>query len=175
MRSIVEFRFHLAWLQAVWLVLPCSSVGAQFAPEVAAAAPAQPLGGGGGGVLELAPPAEPPRPKRRVYVCREASTPVFTDRPCGFPAIVHEIPITAPGPGSAVSLAPQAPAASTRPRVMPAPAADAATAAQVRCAALRERLAKIDDQMRSGYSAREAARLWQRWRDARARLRAQHC
>jgi len=175
MRSIVEFRFHLAWLQAVWLVLPCSSVGAQSAPEVAAAAPAQPLGGGGGGVLELAPPAEPPRPKRRVYVCREASTPVFTDRPCGFPAIVHEIPITAPGPGSAVSLAPQAPAASTRPRVMPAPAADAATAAQVRCAALRERLAKIDDQMRSGYSAREAARLWQRWRDARARLRAQHC
>jgi len=175
MRSIVEFRFHLAWLQAVWLVLPCSSVGAQSAPEVAAAAPAQPLGGGGGGVLELAPPAEPPRPKRRVYVCREASTPVFTDRPCGFPAIVHEIPITAPGPGSAVSLAPQAPAASTRPRVMPAPAADAATAAQVRCAALRERLAKIDDQKRSGYSAREAARLWQRWRDARARLRAQHC
>jgi hypothetical protein len=175
MRSIVEFRFHLAWLQAVWLVLPCSSVGAQSAPEVAAAAPAQPLGGGGGGVLELAPPAEPPRPKRRVYVCREASTPVFTDRPCGFPAIVHEIPITAPGPGSAVSLAPQAPAANTRPRVMPAPAADAATAAQVRCAALRERLATIDDQMRSGYSAREAARLWQRWRDARARLRAQHC
>jgi len=175
MRSIVEFRFHLAWLQAVWLVLPCSSVGAQSAPEVAAAAPAQPLGGGGGGILELAPPTEPPRPKRRVYVCREASTPVFTDRPCGLSAGVHEIPIAAPGAGGAVSLAPQAPAAGTRPRVMPAPAADAVTSGKGRCAALRERLAAIDDQMRSGYSAREAARLWQRWRDARARLRAQQC
>jgi len=100
---------------------------------------------------------------------------VFTDRPCGFPAIVHEIPIAAPGAGGAVSLAPQAPAAGTRPRVMPAPAADAVTAGKGRCAALRERLAAIDDQMRSGYSAREAARLWQRWRDARARLRAQQC
>jgi len=175
MRSIVEFRFHLAWLQAVCLALPCSPIGAQSGPEVAAASPAQPLGGGGGGVLELAPPTEPSRPKRRVYVCREASTPVFTDRPCGFPAIVHEIPIAAPGAGGAVSLAPQAPAAGTRPRVMPAPAADAVTSGKGRCAALRERLAAIDDQMRSGYSAREAARLWQRWRDARARLRAQQC
>jgi hypothetical protein len=40
---------------------------------------------------------------------------------------------------------------------------------------LRERLAAIDDQMRSGYSAREAARLWQRWRETRERLRAQRC
>ena len=45
---------------------------------------------------------------------------------------------------------------------MPAPAADAVTPAQARCTALRERLAAIDDQMRSGYSAREAARLWQK-------------
>jgi hypothetical protein len=175
MRSIVEFRFHLAWLQAVCLALPCSPIGAQSGPEVAAASPAQPLGGGGGGVLELAPPTEPSRPKRRVYVCRDAGTPVFTDRPCGLSARVHEIPIAAPAAGGAVSLAPQAPAASTRPRVLPAPAADAVTAGQARCAALRERLAAIDDQMRSGYPAREAARLWQRWRDARARLRAQQC
>jgi hypothetical protein len=40
---------------------------------------------------------------------------------------------------------------------------------------LRARLAAIDDQMRSGYSAREAARLWQRWRETRERLRAQRC
>lgn len=175
MRSIVEFRSHLAWLQAVCLLLPCSSTGAQSEPEAAAASPAQPLGGGGGGVLDLASPTEPSRPKRRVYVCRDAGAPVFTDRPCGLSASVHEIPIAAPGAGGAVSLAPQAPPASTRPRVMPAPAADAVTSAQARCKALRERLAVIDDQMRSGYSAREAARLWQRWRDARARLRAQHC
>lgn len=175
MRSIVEFRLHLACLQAVCLLLPCSSTGAQSAPEVAAASPAHPLGGGGGGRLELAPPTEPSPQKRRVYVCRDAGTPVFTDRPCGKSAVVHEIPMASPGAGDAVSLAPQVPPASTRPRVMPEPAADAVTPAQARCKALRERLAAIDDQMRSGYSAREAARLWQRWRDARERLRAQHC
>lgn len=175
MRSIVEFRLHLAWLQAMCLLIPCSSAGAQSGPDLAAASPARPLGGGGSGILELAPPTEPPRPKRRVYVCRDAGTPVFTDRPCELSARVHEIPIAAPGAGGAVSLAPQAPPASTRPRVMPAPAADTVLPGQARCAALRERLAAIDDQMRSGYSAREAARLWQRWRDARARLRAQRC
>jgi hypothetical protein len=176
MRSIVEFRLHLVWLQAVCLLLPCSSTGAQSGPDVAAASPAQSLlGGGGGGVLELAPPTEPSRSKRRVYVCRDGGTPVFTDRPCGLSARVHDIPIAAPTAGGAVSLAPPTPSASTRPRLMPAPAADAVTPGQARCTALRERLAAIDDQMRSGYSAREAARLWQRWRDARARLRAQHC
>jgi hypothetical protein len=155
--------------------VPCSSTGAQSAPDIAVASPAQPLRGGGGGVLEPAPPTEPSRPKRRVYVCRDAGTPVFTDRPCGLSASVYEIAMAAPGAGGAVSLAPQEPAASTRPRVMPAPAADTVTPGQARCMALRERLAAIDDQMRSGYSAREAARLWQKWRDARARLRAQHC
>ena len=175
MRSIVEFRLHLACLQAVCLLLPCSSTGAQSAPEVAAASPAYPLGGGGGGRLELAPPTEPSKPKRRVYVCRDAGTPVFTDRPCGLSARVHDIPITATASGGAVSLTPPEPGASTRPRVMPAPPDDAVTPDKARCAALRERLAAIDDQMRSGYSAREAARLWQRWRDARARLREQHC
>lgn len=175
MRSTVQFRLNLAWLQAVCLLLPCSSTGAQSGPDAATASPAHALGGGGGVLIELAPPTEPSRPKRRVYVCRDAGTPVFTDRPCGLSARVHDIPIAAPASGGAVSLAPPKPAASTRPRAMPAPPADAVTPEQARCAALRERLAAIDDQMRSGYSAREAARLWQRWRDARARLRAQHC
>jgi hypothetical protein len=29
--------------------------------------------------------------------------------------------------------------------------------------------------MRTGYSAREAGRLWQRWRDAKARLHEANC
>jgi hypothetical protein len=29
--------------------------------------------------------------------------------------------------------------------------------------------------MRSGYSAREAARLWTRWRDLKARIRERRC
>lgn len=175
MRSIVEFRLHFAWLQAVCLLLPCSSSGAQSGPDAAAASPAQPLGGGGSGVLEPVPPPAAPRQQRKVYVCRDAGTPVFTDRPCGPASSLHEIRFSLPVSGGAVSLSPQPPAASTRPRVLPAPATDAVAAAQAQCTALRERLAAIDDQMRSGYSAREAARLWQRWRDARARLRAQRC
>jgi hypothetical protein len=175
MRSIIDVRLHFAWLQAAWLMLPCTPSGAQSELEAAAASHAQPLGGEGGSVLEPASPPAVPRHRRTVYVCTNAGAPVFTDRPCGPAAAVHEIEFAPPAAGSAASLSPPAPPASTRPRVMPEPAADAVTPAQARCTALRERLAAIDDQMRSGYSAREAARLWQKWRDARARLRTQRC
>jgi hypothetical protein len=175
MRSIIDVRLCLAWLQAACCWVPCASSATQSATEAAPAADARPLGGGGSGVLEPVPPPAAPRQQRKVYVCRDAGTPVFTDRPCGPAAAFHEIRFSLPVSGGAVSLSPQPPAASTRPRVLPAPATDAVTPAQAQCTALRERLAAIDDQMRSGYSAREAARLWQRWRDARARLRAQRC
>lgn len=166
MSSITTARLHLAWLQAACLLLSCP----------AAANPhAQPLGGGGSRVLEPAPPADPPRQQRKVYVCRDGGAPMFTDRPCGPSAAIHAIDYVTPGAGSSPSLSPPAPSASTRPRVMPAPATAVMTHEQARCTVLRERLAAIDDQMRSGYSAREAARLWQRWRDARAQLRAQRC
>jgi len=175
MHSIIDVRLHLAWLQAACLWMPCASTAAGSAPQAVPAAHAQPLGGGGSGVLEPVPPTAEPRQRRQVFVCRDAGTPVFTDRPCGPSPAIHELRFSLPVSGRAVSLSPQPPAASTRPRVLPAPAADEATPGQARCAVLRERLAAIDDQMRSGYSAREAARLWQRWRDVRARLRAQHC
>lgn len=175
MRSIIDVRFHVAWLQAACLWLPGASNAAQSEPEAGPAAHAQPLAGGGSGVLQPVPPPAAARQQRQVYVCRDAGSPVFTDRPCGPSAAIHEIRFELPGAGGAVSLSPQPPSASTRPRAVPAPAADAVTPGQARCTALRERLAVIDDQMRSGYSAREAARLWQRWRDARAQLRAQRC
>jgi hypothetical protein len=175
MRRSFDAGLHLAWLQTTCLLLSCSSPVARSQADAAAIPLAQPLGGGGGSVLEPAPAPEPPRQQRRVYVCRDAGTPVFTDRPCGPSTAVQEIGFSAPGAGSAASLSPPAPSASTRPRVLPATPADVVTPAEARCAALRERLAAIDDQMRSGYSAREAARLWQRWRDARAKLRAHRC
>lgn len=175
MRSIIDVRLHLAWLQAACLCVACTATAAQSEPEAEPAAHAQPLGGGGSGVLEPAPPPAAARQQRQVYVCRDAATPIFTDRPCGPSAAIHEIRFELPGAGDAVSLSPRPPSASTRPRVVPAPPADAVTPAQARCTALRVRLAAIDDQMRSGYPAREAARLWQRWRDVRAQLRAQHC
>lgn len=173
MHSTIDVRFHFAWLQAVGLLLSCAPSGAQSELEAAAASRAQPRGGGS--VLESAPPPAAPRRHRTVYVCTGAAAPVFTDRPCGPAATSHDIEFAPPAAGAAASLSPPPPPASTRPRVMPAPAADAMTPAHARCTALRERLAAIDDQMRSGYSAREAARLWQKWRDARARLRTQRC
>ena len=175
MRSIIDVRLHLAWLQAACLWVPCVSTAAQSETEAAPAAHARPLGGGGSGVLEPGPPSAAQRQQRKVYVCRDAGTPVFTDRPCGPSAAIHEIRFALPASGGGVSLAPPAPAASTRPLVVPAPAADTVTPRQARCTALRERLAAIDDQMRSGYPAREAARLWQKWRDARARMRTEQC
>jgi hypothetical protein len=175
MRSFIDVRLHFAWLQAACLLLACAPSGAQSEPQAAATSRARPLDGGSSSVLEPAPPPAVPMQHRAVYVCTDAGAPVFTDRPCGPSATIHDIEFALPAAGSAASLSPPAPPASTRPRVMPEPAADAMTPARARCVALRERLAAIDDQMRSGYSAREAARLWQKWRDARARLRAQRC
>lgn len=175
MRSFITAGLPLRWLQVASLLMVCSAAGASSGSETAATSHAQPTGGGGSGILEELAAPEPPRRQRKVYVCRAAGAPVFTDRPCGPSAAIHAIDFAPPGPGGAVTLSPPAPRASTRPRVLPEPAADAVTPAQARCTALRDRLAAIDDQMRSGYSAREAARLWQRWRDARARLRTQRC
>jgi hypothetical protein len=44
-----------------------------------------------------------------------------------------------------------------------------------RCERHQRRLDELNDRMRAGYSAREAARLWQQWRDAKERLRTARC
>jgi hypothetical protein len=44
-----------------------------------------------------------------------------------------------------------------------------------RCAALQLELAEVDDRMRAGYAARESARLWERWRSLKDRLRHERC
>jgi hypothetical protein len=43
------------------------------------------------------------------------------------------------------------------------------------CAALRLELAEVDERMRAGYTARESARLWGRWRNLKDRLQREHC
>ena len=43
------------------------------------------------------------------------------------------------------------------------------------CQQLRHAVTAIDRQMRAGYSAREAPRLWERWREAKDRLHAAGC
>jgi hypothetical protein len=68
------------------------------------------------------------------------------------------------------------PSAATRPRAEPSPRPDAPRAAPSnQCARLREQLETLDDRMRAGYSAREAARLWNRWRDLQSEIYAARC
>jgi hypothetical protein len=40
---------------------------------------------------------------------------------------------------------------------------------------LERQLDELNNQMRTGYSAREAARLWDRWRDLKEKLRTTRC
>jgi len=43
------------------------------------------------------------------------------------------------------------------------------------CTPLQRQLDELNDRMRTGYSAREAARLWKRWRDLKEKLRTTRC
>lgn len=137
---------------------------------------AGPLGGGQSVTLEPAPPPANPRRHRAVFVCQESGVPVFADRPCGSTSERRSLVIATPPPGAAASTTPPAPAASIRPRsVAPRPPTTAVPAAENACAKLQRQLDELNDRMRAGYSAREAARLWQRWRDTKERLRTGRC
>jgi hypothetical protein len=124
-------------------------------------------------------PASASPHRRAVFVCQHDGVPVFTDRPCGSAEAHRTLTIDAPTPGAAPSTAPPGPRASTRPRPQPVrqPEGESVTgrAADKRCAALQRQLDELDERMRDGYTSREAARLWSRWRDLKGRLRAQRC
>jgi len=131
--------------------------------------------GGDVPALDPSPAAEAPR-QRAVFVCQQDGVPVFTDRPCGPAAGQRALTLDAPAPpGAAPSTAPPRPRASTRPRLQPEGQAGTARAADTRCATLRRQLDELDQRMRDGYSSRDAARLWNRWRDLKGRLRAERC
>ena len=125
---------------------------------------------------QTAPDKRAPRRRTRlVYACHDSPIPVFSDRPCGADANAWRIDVPPPATtGAAPSTRAAAPAAATRP-IVAAPPRDDRSDAPERCARLEHQLAAINARMREGYSAREAARLWQRWRDAKAKLRAERC
>lgn len=136
-----------------------------------------PLGGGASVTLEPVPADAPTaaRKHRVVFVCRDSSVPAFSDRPCSAATEWRSLEVEDPPVGAVPTTVPPAPRASTRPRVQPlsdvAPGRDAGS----RCQALRRQLEELDAKMRAGYSAREAARLWNRWRDLKSRLRTERC
>ena len=133
-----------------------------------------PTAGGDVTAGDPAPAAGSPR-ERAVFICEQDGVPVFTDRPCGSAAEQRKLTVDAPAPGAAPGTAPPRPRASTRPRHQPEGQVGPGRTAESRCAALRRQLDELDARMRDGYSSREAARLWTRWRDLKGRLRAERC
>jgi hypothetical protein len=83
----------------------------------------------------------------------------------------------AAGAATDLAKARQAPPASNRQA--PAQENDGANAEvdehATTCQKLQTSLDDVDARMRAGYSAREAGRLWQRWREAKAGLHEARC
>jgi hypothetical protein len=117
----------------------------------------------------------PARRKRSVFVCDDAGTPVYSDRPCGPDLVQRSISVDSPGPGRVASTAPPVPMASTRPRMRDTARSDVADKTDERCATLRRQLDELDDHMRTGYSSREAVKLWDRRRNLKDYLRSTGC
>jgi len=160
-----------ARLTAAGLACLTLAAGATSDPPVAS-----PLGGGQSVTLEPAPPPANLRRHRAVFVCQESGVPVFADRPCGSANETRSLVIATPRPGAAASTTPPLPSASTRPRpATPKVSTNVAPVPENACAKLQRQLDELNDRMRAGYSAREAARLWQRWRDTKERLRNGRC
>ena len=143
-----------------------------------------PTGGGGTVVLEPVPAPESHRTWRRlVFTCTSPGLVVFSDRPCGPLPIVHELKGHAPVasadiPGASSTVVPSKPAASVRPASFDTQRDDVADEADQReatCRRLDDAVRALDARMRAGYSAREAALLWSRWREAKERLREADC
>jgi hypothetical protein len=160
------------------LFLPLSSRAADALPLPAVASP---TGGGGSVVLEpVTPRAHPTR--RRVYSCVTPGLVTFSDRPCGPVPQVRELQLDPPLPAAAGS-SPELTKDATPTSVSRRPTAerdradpdDAEVERVTTCRQLQATLDDLDSRMRTGYSAREAGRLWQRWRDAKARLHEANC
>lgn len=130
-------------------------------------------------VLGLAAAPLPAAIDRPVYVCRNATPVAYSDRPCGPLAEARVLRIHDPGTGRAPSIEPAPSRAATRPRAerrVPAGTAVAGPATvDSRCQKLRKDRERLDERMRAGYSAREAAQLWNRWRDVDAKIYAARC
>lgn len=129
------------------------------------------------------PVRERARPTTRlVYTCVTPGLVTFADRPCGPAARQRELKLDLPQPaaaGESSSIAEPAAAAAQARRDTAAKAdvaaARAAADRTATCLRLEAALDEVDSQMRAGYPAREAGRLWERWRGARASLREARC
>jgi hypothetical protein len=138
----------------------------------------------GGGSSELEPVVVRAEQRHRlVFSCVSPGLVTFADRPCGPLPVIRELKLPPPRPLSPVAATPaadrDAPPAVTRTARTGHRAAEAgedpAREHATTCQRLTAVLDGIDARMRAGYSAREAGDLWDRWRDAKARLHAADC
>lgn len=124
------------------------------------------------------PQASPPAPTwrtRPIFVCGHAVPVIFSDRPCGTSAEARVLRVHDPGPGRAASIARAPTRETTTPRPEPRAPEPKRAESDERCRKLREERERLDDRMRAGYTAREAARLWNRWREVDAQIYAARC
>jgi len=162
-------RLHplLACVVSVGLGLCSADVSAETsgAPAPLSAAPS-----------EAAPvPVAARHAHRLVYSCRDGSIPMFADRPCGEVSLLRSLDVFIPAQGGkAATTAPEPARAATKPAHREIQARTLQETVE-KCERLQKSLDEIDDRMRAGYPARQAAQIWQRWRDARAAVREAGC
>jgi hypothetical protein len=169
-------RLLLALQVMLFLSTSPHAANALLLPAVAG-----PAGSGGSVVLEPVKPRAQPT-SRLVYSCVAPGLVTFSDRPCGPLPEVRELKVSAPAPAVA-GASPQLgkdrePSAASRrdaPGRQNADADDHETEHAAICQKLQATLASLDSRMRTGYSAREAGRLWERWREAKTRLHEANC
>ena len=165
-----------------WFAQLCC--GASLAIHVSASSAADhdvanPAGGGASFVLEPVSVFARPKRGRLVYACHEPRLVVFSDRPCGHGTILRSVSFApAPPSGAPPSAVAALPLAATRPKVeTPAspPETEADPGEGRQCDTLRTQLDRVDARMRQGYSARESAGLWSRWREIKERMHVERC
>jgi hypothetical protein len=124
--------------------------------------------------------AAPRAARRLVFSCQAPGLLIFSDRPCGPAAATRELRVDAPAEqnGRGASVAPERARVSMRSTPDRPAGADSPLDPDAKpdiCQRLQEAVAALDAHMRNGYSAREAGRLWDRWREAKSRLREARC
>jgi hypothetical protein len=135
-----------------------------------------PQGGGRAVVLEPVP-IRAAVTRRTIFTCITPQLVTYSDRPCGPLTDTRQLRTVTPA-GEEVRASPsrpQPPPGTTRQRDDSAGSSEPDRAREPACARLEQDVAELDQRMRAGYAAREAGRLWQRWREARARLRDADC
>jgi len=174
----LSFRLRLALLHVLLLFAAATARGDVSAPQKDASS--SPAVGGASLVLEPVRLSGRVRRFRLIYACRDDGAVAYSDRPCGEGMTVRSLPFAPDAAGSAPDTVARAPTAATRPK----PRVSERTAsvdmreadnARGRCTILQTQLDTVDAHMRRGYSAREAAQLWNRWRDLKERLRNERC